>query len=280
MFFFTLTVLTISVMELSSAKQVDINPVRFSGRSNDSIEMTTDMARNSPKDHLAKSLLVSYENLHQILDTKFSSERRINSRILNLVLNKKHLLTQSKPRIKLQSPINIELTHLRTQHFQSQPICVQWDPQNLAFSDEGCKVLSSNIGSTVCQCDLLFMSGFALLAKEENSSPIYANEGQADQGFSMQLLIICVVSTVCLTIVLLLLILVSCPSLSLYALTKFDLFSNILLSDPWKSLIKTKNVSLKRLHVSTKTIFFFSLRGFLKLPCLNLNLLRMMIIIV
>ena len=110
--------------------------------------------------------------------------RIVNSRVISASLGKgRH--------IQLPQPVTIRLQHLRQENV-SNPTCVFWDYTVSAWSDEGCRVLTTNKSHTVCRCDHL--TNFAILMDLHSSN--------LDSGHQAALTVVtyvgCAVAILCL----------------------------------------------------------------------------------
>lgn len=84
---------------------------------------------------------------------QLNATRIVNSRVISASLGKgRH--------IQLPQPVTIRFQHLRQDNV-SNPTCVFWDYTISGWSDEGCRVLTTNRTHTQCRCDHL--TNFAVL---------------------------------------------------------------------------------------------------------------------
>ncbi|KAJ9585473.1 hypothetical protein L9F63_002738, partial [Diploptera punctata] len=112
-------------------------------------------------------VFVAFDRLEEILQPQadasgVNSEVVRGSRNTSRVLNSKVISASlGKGRhIQLSEPVRLSLRHLRTENV-SNPACVFWDYTMSAWSDEGCRVESTNYTHTTCQCEHL--TNFAVL---------------------------------------------------------------------------------------------------------------------
>ena len=92
---------------------------------------------------------------------QLNATRIVNSRVISASLGKgRH--------IQLPQPVTIRFQHLRQDNV-SNPTCVFWDYTVSGWSDEGCRVLTTNRTHTQCRCDHL--TNFAVLM-DLHSTPL------------------------------------------------------------------------------------------------------------
>ena len=161
----------------------------------DSIILPAEALLENSDGGLVRVVLLAYEHMEDILsayedtgryqqqnsETGSVSSRRdgipvgqgnvtriVNSRVISASLGKgRH--------IQLPQPVTIRLAHLRQDNV-SNPTCVFWDYTVSAWSDEGCRVLSTNRTHTQCRCDHL--TNFAILM-DLHSTPVSLVDGRA-----------------------------------------------------------------------------------------------------
>ncbi|XP_046406446.1 adhesion G protein-coupled receptor L2-like isoform X5 [Ischnura elegans] len=112
--------------------------------------------------------------------------RVLNSKVISASLGKgRH--------IQLSSPVRISLRHIRTENV-SDPACVFWDYTTSSWSEEGCRVESTNISHTLCQCDHL--TNFAVLMD------IHSTLLNPPHQTALQIItyVGCIISSVCLVL--------------------------------------------------------------------------------
>ncbi|KAG8235883.1 hypothetical protein J437_LFUL010113 [Ladona fulva] len=115
-----------------------------------------------------------------------NSTRVLNSKVISASLGKgRH--------IQLSSPVRLSLRHIRTENV-SDPACVFWDYTTSSWSEEGCRVESTNISHTLCQCDHL--TNFAVLMD------IHATLLNPPHQTALQIItyVGCIISSVCLVL--------------------------------------------------------------------------------
>lgn len=99
---------------------------------------------------------------------QLNATRIVNSRVISASLGKgRH--------IQLPQPVTIRFQHLRQDNV-SNPTCVFWDYTISGWSDEGCRVLTTNRTHTQCRCDHL--TNFAVLM-DLHSTPLATLHRQA-----------------------------------------------------------------------------------------------------
>ena len=136
----------------------------------------------------ARVVFFSFKSLHDLLSsaeralapnleqTRF--EWRINSRVISASVSKgRHT--------QLAAPVEVTLGHLRaTKARDEENVCVFWDFEMSAWSDEGCEVViaKSDEAKTVCKCDHL--TSFAILTRKVSSTAAdSASEGDNYYAF-------------------------------------------------------------------------------------------------
>lgn len=98
---------------------------------------------------------------HPQMHHQVNATRIVNSRVISASLGKgRH--------IQLPQPVTIRFQHLRQDNV-SNPTCVFWDYTISGWSDEGCRVLTTNRTHTQCRCDHL--TNFAVLM-DLHSTPL------------------------------------------------------------------------------------------------------------
>jgi hypothetical protein len=209
------------------------------------------------KQKLAKVIFFSFATLHEFLtdaDQNLSQGRNtitqnkgehtkyqkghnknknlvLNSRIISASIDEKSLRRRTNKKYfydtddgdSSSSPVvNIHFAHLHEQ--MSDPICVFWNIDKEAWSDNGCRVVNSNKRATTCQCKHL--THFALLMRFpdnmdiqsigtgiifNSASDVYAKRNEDSSSSTIITLEIAtyIISTVCLIILILLIIQVS-----------------------------------------------------------------------
>ncbi|XP_063219842.1 latrophilin Cirl isoform X2 [Bacillus rossius redtenbacheri] len=147
-------------------------------------------------------VFVAFDHLEEILQPQSESVREnehltekktvtnisrvLNSKIISASLGKgRH--------IQLSKPVRLSFHHLRTENV-SNPSCVFWDFTISAWSDEGCRVESTNFTHTLCQCDHL--TNFAILMD------VRASFATPSHQMALQIItyIGCIISVVCLVL--------------------------------------------------------------------------------
>jgi len=146
------------------------------GNIEDSIFLPLEALERNARDKLVKAVFFSFKQLDEILskgDKKMNSlsfhqlntgpKQVLNSRVISASLVRgKHI------QLPVSAPVRVSLKHLREEGM-GNPMCVFWDLESSAWSDTGCRVLSTNKSRTLCECNHL--TNFALLM-EEQSAPI------------------------------------------------------------------------------------------------------------
>ncbi len=138
----------------------------------DKIRLPTRNLRESVNhDGLAKVVFFAFKNLHTLLSAgeiairhndNRNTEWSVNSRVISASISKgRHM--------QLVEPVDITLRHLRPVDVHTEEsICVFWDFELSAWSDEGCEVVDAGEMESVCRCDHL--TSFALLSKSLTST--------------------------------------------------------------------------------------------------------------
>jgi latrophilin 1 len=140
--------------------------VQLTGRSND---VDTRGGGNT------KAVYFAYKSLHEILaraEQNVNVPGRSRSRGRHGLILNSHVISASLAKgrhvqLKESERVRVTLKHLKT-HNVSDPVCVFWDFEQSAWSDEGCVVVDGDENSTVCECDHL--TNFALLMAERNGA--------------------------------------------------------------------------------------------------------------
>ena len=143
----------------------------------DSIQLSERDARaHSQGGGLAEAVFFSYGNLHEILyrarvdltqrrAVHASQSRSGKSGESGLVLNSRVIsasLGRAGRHVELIDPVRVTLRHLDTENM-TDAVCVFWDIDEHAWSDDGCHVVESNATETLCQCSHL--TNFAVLMR-------------------------------------------------------------------------------------------------------------------
>lgn len=126
----------------------------------------------------------SYEAVDNNSDQKNNLTRVLNSKIISASLGKgRH--------IQLKQPVRLHLKHIKVENV-SNPSCVFWDYTTNTWSEEGCRVESTNRTHTTCLCDHL--TNFAILMD------VHATYLPVNHQITLQIItyIGCIVSIICL----------------------------------------------------------------------------------
>ncbi|XP_071438988.1 latrophilin Cirl isoform X2 [Hetaerina americana] len=148
---------------------------------------------------LVRLVFIAFDRLEEVLRPKPVSPswrdgmpmmrkatRVLNSKVISASLGKgRH--------IQLSSPVRLSLRHIRTENV-SDPACVFWDYTTSQWSEEGCRVESTNISHTLCQCDHL--TNFAVLMD------IHSTLLNPPHQTALQIItyVGCIISSVCLVL--------------------------------------------------------------------------------
>ena len=192
-------------------------------------EFLTDADQNLSKGSSTTFLQNEGENIKYKTGHGKIKNLMLNSRIISASIDEKSLRRRTNKKYfynteenESMSPpvVNIDFTHLHKQ--MSDPICVYWNSDKEAWSDNGCYVVSSNEEVTRCQCQHL--THFALLMRfpedmdiqsigsgiifDNGVSDVYAKKNEDSTSSTVITLEIAtyIISTVCLIILILLIV--------------------------------------------------------------------------
>ena len=200
------------MVELGDAR--DVQEKSFFGFENDSISLDLrNFHQQQRNDQKLKSVFFSFENLHRLMnpseiiianDGNYRPNYRLNSRVVSLTFDHGRLnLVENDSRRKLKkSPVTVRLNRLR-QNTDKPDVCAFWSESSLSWSEEGCKLISSDATTSVCACDHL--TAFALLSPVESVSGVSDLSGQVSvvkksSGLSLDI-IVYLVASICLIII-------------------------------------------------------------------------------
>ena len=169
----------------SSVESLDSSSLWSNG---DSIEVTSRALLKNGENGAVRVVFATYNQLDQLLGPRVASSRMsanessalfVNSKVISASLGKgRH--------IQLPEPATITFKHLRTINV-SGPTCVYWDYVSHAWSEDGCKVTSSNRTHTRCKCSHL--TNFALLMREGGGDGSGSErDGELNSGAAVPLL--------------------------------------------------------------------------------------------
>ncbi|XP_054279691.1 latrophilin Cirl-like isoform X2 [Macrosteles quadrilineatus] len=134
---------------------------------------------------LVRLVFVAFDRLEEILQLESANATRlINSKVISASLGKgRH--------IQLSDPVTVCLRHIRIENV-TNPTCVFWDYTTSSWSEEGCRVESTNLTHTICKCDHL--TNFAILMD------VQATYLPPSHTLALQVItyIGCIISVVCL----------------------------------------------------------------------------------
>ena len=158
----------------------------------DSIELSSRTLLDNSQNGAVRIIFATYNEFDELLvptQRPNATLRFVNSKVISASLGKgKHL--------RLREPVKITLKHLRTQNV-SNPVCVFWNYTTRVWSNAGCRLVSTNLTHSQCECDHL--TNFALIM----------DEGLGDVSVSatavsshITTIIACVATLVCVTILL------------------------------------------------------------------------------
>ena len=168
----------------------DHNVGQWSGE--DSILLSPATLKDSSEDGVIRVIFTTYNEFDEILVPDQKSDgplRFLNSKVISASLGKaKHA--------QLLEPVRISFKHLRTVNV-SNPVCVFWNYTSRSWSEDGCKLMASNLTHSRYQCDHL--TNFALIMDEGNNGVAIALAAVTDQ---ITIIIASVATLVCVTILL------------------------------------------------------------------------------
>ncbi|XP_075219234.1 latrophilin Cirl-like isoform X6 [Lycorma delicatula] len=134
---------------------------------------------------LVRVVFVAFDRLEEILQPQaHNATRVINSKVISASLGKgRH--------IQLDQPVTVCLRHLVTDNL-TNPTCVFWDYTMSAWSEDGCRIASTNETHTICQCNHL--TNFAILMD------VQATYLPPSHQMALQVItyIGCIISVICL----------------------------------------------------------------------------------
>ena len=177
--FFNLSALAISAVEVDFRDEQEMNEegdaekVTFPSKRllyvDDAIELYKNDVEAYGQEGMAEAVFFSYTTLHEILEAgklNFGGKNnpdgdwRLNSRVVSASLGQgRH--------VELSHPVTIYLRHLVPDNM-TEAVCVYWDFEVHGWSDEGCKVVSTNGTMTRCECNHL--TNFAVVMKPSVAS--------------------------------------------------------------------------------------------------------------
>lgn len=125
------------------------------------------LLENRSEGNLLRIVYLVFDKLEDILkpSSDVTSNKIVNSKIVSASLGKgRH--------IQLSEPVTICLKHIITENI-SNPQCVFWNFTGNSWSDEGCRVKSTNSTHTICTCDHL--TNFALIMEVSSDEPFLSD---------------------------------------------------------------------------------------------------------
>ncbi|XP_044741072.1 latrophilin Cirl-like isoform X3 [Chrysoperla carnea] len=161
--------------------------------SDDWVQIPKSALRENSEGGLVRLVFVAFDRLEEILEWNAESYDQTSRQNISRVLNSKVISASlGKGRhIQLSEPIRLSLRHIKTENV-SNPSCVFWDYTMSAWSEEGCRVESTNATHTICQCDHL--TNFAILMD------IHMTHLSAGHQMALQIItyVGCIISIICL----------------------------------------------------------------------------------
>ena len=158
----------------------------------DSIELASSSLLRNSENGAVRIIFATYNEFDQLLvpnQRPNATLRFVNSKVISASIGKgRHL--------KLQEPVKITLKHLRTVNV-SRPVCVYWDYSSQTWSNGGCRLITSNITHTQCQCDHL--TNFALIMED---GPAEVTSSLTSLSSQVTTIIACVATLVCVSLML------------------------------------------------------------------------------
>ena len=155
----------------------------------DEIELSSAALQENSENGAVRIIFASYNEFDQLLvpsQRVNASLRFVNSKVISASLGKgRH--------IQLPDSVKITLAHLRT-HNVSRPVCVFWDYAIQTWSNEGCRMIETNVTHTRCECDHL--TNFALIMEEGESVGLVARALPTH----ITTIIACVATLLCVTL--------------------------------------------------------------------------------
>ena len=158
----------------------------------DSIQLSPTTLKDSSEEGVIRVVFTTFNEFDEILvpDQKPDGPLRfLNSKVISASLGKaKHA--------PLLDPVRISFKHLRTVNV-SNPVCVFWNYTTRFWSEDGCKLIASNLTHSQCECEHL--TNFALIMDEGSNGVAFAKTAVTDQ---ITIIIASVATLVCVTILL------------------------------------------------------------------------------
>lgn len=156
----------------------------------DSIELTSNALQENSENGAVRIIFATYNEFDQLLvpsQRPNATLRFVNSKVISASLGKgRH--------IELPDPVKITLKHLKTINV-SRPVCVFWDYAVQTWSNDGCRMIKTNLTHTTCECDHL--TNFALIM-EDGVPSVTASLTALSSHITT--IIACVATLVCVTL--------------------------------------------------------------------------------
>ena len=161
----------------------------FSRHGNVDITIPAESLIENSENGAVRLVFFHYDNLDHVLPSSTNGIKFLNSHIVSAALSKGHATLLSRP-------LRTTFQHLESDGM-SNPSCVWWDYVSRTWSEQGCRVLTTNSSQTSCECDHL--GNFAVLMEE---TMFAAPQHVEDTSNTMTVVIIAIVSTIiCVVII-------------------------------------------------------------------------------
>ena len=132
-----------------------------------------------------------YDKMDRVLPSSTNGVKFLNSKVISLAVSKgRHS--------HVSQPITLTLRHIQAQGV-SQPSCMWWDFVKRQWSEDNCKVISTNDTHTTCHCTQL--GNLAVLMKEGSDSYLNPVEDEHDNMATIIGVVVSVIAGMCLAVV-------------------------------------------------------------------------------